>query len=141
MAYYVMLNFEDADPAAGPGLVQGVKGKHVVAGIGAIGAPAEATTKVYARRALAKSSFLNKKEVVYYPCQEILQRDKDHTLNNTEVANIRKDCKSAKTIAFIIHGSPTDTEQGFSTAGGAVCSCATRPVRSRRILIITGRYR
>lgn len=121
MPYYVMLNFEDADPTAGPGLATAIKGRNVP-NIGTIGGAAAGTTKIYHNRALAKSKWHNKKEVVYYPCQEILQRDIAKTLDRNDLANIRRDCESAKTIAFIIHGTPTDTDRGFSTAGGALCT-------------------
>ncbi|MDE3187954.1 MAG: hypothetical protein KGM96_10590 [Acidobacteriota bacterium] len=121
MAYYVMLNFEDADPNAAPGLVAGIKGKDVPKA-GTIGSAAAGTTKIYANRALGKSTFWKKKEVVYYPCQEILDRDIKGTLDRADLAKIRRDCQTAKTVGFVIHGTPSDTEHGFSTSGGIVCT-------------------
>lgn len=121
MAYYVMLNFEDPDANAGPGVATGIKGKNVQ-NIGTIGSAAAGTTKIYNNRALSKSSFWKKKEVVYYSCQEILQRDQNKNLDKADLARIRQDCQSAKTVSFIIHGTPTDTEHGFSTSGAALCT-------------------
>src|SRR5277367_329344 len=102
MPHYVMLNFEDADPNADPGLLTSVKGKNVPNFQG-IGAAAAGTAKIYHNRALAKSSFFKTKTAVYYSCQEILQRDMANTLVKTDLDNIRRDCRGAKTIAFIIH--------------------------------------
>jgi hypothetical protein len=111
--HYVMLNFEDTNPNAGPGKVKAVKGDRPAG----IGAAAEGTLKMYRRRATAK-----KKKVVYYSCQELIARDGNGTLSRDDVKQVRKDCESAHTIGIIIHGTPTDTDQGFSTAGGAVCT-------------------
>ena len=121
MPHYVMLNFEDADPNAGPGLVASVKGNNVP-NVQGIGAAAAGTAKIYQNRALAKSTFFKKKTAVYYPCQEILQRDMANTLDKADLANIRNDCRSAKTVAFIIHGKPSETEHGFATSGAQLCS-------------------
>jgi hypothetical protein len=116
-----MLNFEDADPNAAPGLLTSVKSKNVPNFQG-IGAAAAGTAKIYHNRALAKSSFFKTKTAVYYSCQEILQRDMANTLAKTDLDNIRRDCRGAKTIAFIIHGSPGETEHGFATTGAQLCS-------------------
>lgn len=121
MPRYVLLNFEDADPNAGPGPVTGIKGKHVPTYAGA-GAAAAGTAKVYQNRAIAKSSEHGRKRVVFYPCQEILQRNQAGQLAKTDLENIRKDCMSAKTIAFIIHGEPEETEHGFGTDGSQLCT-------------------
>jgi hypothetical protein len=121
MAHYVMLNFEDAAPNSTPGLVKGLTGKDVQKDK-SIGSAAAGTARIYQNRALAKSTTFNKKQVVYYPCQEILARDSAGTLDPSDVAKIRHDCETAKTIGFIIHGTPTDTEHGFSTAGVSLCT-------------------
>jgi hypothetical protein len=116
-----MLNFEDADPNAGPGLAGAIKGKNVP-GQPWMGSAAVGTTQIYNRRALAKSSKFKQKSVVYYSCQEMLQRDMAGTLAKGDLANIRADCSSAKTIAFILHGKPGETEHGFATSGAQLCS-------------------
>ncbi|HEX3435655.1 MAG TPA: hypothetical protein VHT24_02730 [Pseudacidobacterium sp.] len=121
MPHYVLLNFEDADPNAGPGKATAIKGKDVQ-NAQHIGGAAAGTANIYQNRALAKSSFFKKRQVVFYTCQEILQRNIAGTLAQTDLANIQKDCKSAKTIAFIIHGKPGETEHGFATTGEQLCS-------------------
>jgi hypothetical protein len=121
MAYYVMLNFEDADPSAAPGLATGTKAQHV-ASLGYVGSAAAGTARIYNNRAIAKSRFLNKKEVVYYGCQEIMKRDIANTLDRHDLDKIRQDCLDAKTIGIIIHGTPSDTDNGFATDGAAVCT-------------------
>jgi hypothetical protein len=121
MPHYVMLNFEDADPGAAPGLVTGVKGKNVLT-VAGIGSAAAGTARIYHNRALARSTWYKRKEAVYYGCQEILQRDQANTLAEGDLDNIRKDCRSAKTIAFIIHGQPGETEHGFATTSAPLCT-------------------
>lgn len=74
MPRYVMLNFEDAGATAVPGLAVGVKGKNVP-NVAGIGGAAVGTVKIYHNRALGRSTWYKRKQVVYYPCQEILQRD------------------------------------------------------------------
>jgi hypothetical protein len=116
MPYYVFLNFEDADPNPQNKVKGSKSGKPA-----GIGSSAEGTLKVYRNRADDKSSMFNNKHAVYYPCQELIAREIAGTLTHTEVANISKDCKEAKTIAVVIHGTPDDTDQGFSSGGGQVC--------------------
>lgn len=120
MAYYVILNFEDASAAPATGLVTGSTKSGDWKTLGA-GAAAEGTAMVYQRRATRDSKLFDKKKVVYYPCQELIERDASGTLGRDDVALIREDCRKAKTIAFVIHGQPSDTDQGFSTTGGALC--------------------
>ena len=121
MAYYVMLNFEDADPNAGTGAAARLKLKHLPTS-NAVGSAASGTARIYGNRALARSTVFKKRQVVFYPCQEILLRDENKTLDRTDVDNIRRDCEEAKTIGIIIHGAPSDTDHGFSTAGASVCT-------------------
>lgn len=114
MAYYVMLNFEDADPNAGTGAPNRFKLSKL--GTSGAGGAAAGTVQMYGRRALGRSTFFKKREVIYYPCQELIQEDKAGTLSRDEVAQIRKDIEEAKTVGVIIHGKPDETEHGFATA-------------------------
>jgi hypothetical protein len=117
MPYYVILNFEDADATSAAGAIQ----RQAAAKPPTFGAAAAGTLGVYNQRADRKSKWYKAREAVSYSCQELIARDKNGTLSRADVQQIRTDCLSAKTIAIIIHGQPTDTEHGFSTGGAAVC--------------------
>lgn len=123
MSYYVVLNFEDANPGYVAGKkVKGFKGSDPAHSGGA----AAGTLKVYHKRAEGLKSrdvrHFNKKKVVYFACQELLARDIAGTLNKKEINAIREECEKSKTIAFVIHGTPSDTEHGFSTDGRSLCT-------------------
>ncbi len=118
MAHYVILNFEDADPASSAGAIT----KSNLARPTGIGGAAEGTLRIYRNRASRKSKFLRKKEAVYYSCQELINRDATGNLSRDDVDQIRKDCSSAKTISIIIHGKPDDVDNGFSTSGQQVAT-------------------
>jgi len=119
MPHYVMLNFEDADSSAPTmGKIKRYKDSTPTS----VGGAADGTFKLYQRRAKKKSSFFKGKEIVYYSCQELIDRDRNHRLSRKDVSNIRSDCSKAKTIAIVIHGTPNDTEHGFATGGHTVCT-------------------
>jgi hypothetical protein len=128
MAYYVILNFEDRDPnfgGVGPNRIRienpGNKMKRSQALIdsGAAGDAARATTHVYANRVGFSGE---DREIVFYPCQEILAAEKNNTLSRTSLDAVRKDCEASKTIAVFIHGILADTEHGFATGGVEICT-------------------
>lgn len=129
MAYYVILNFEDPDPKFGgvapnriavenPGTK--MKRSQALKDSGAAGPAAQATTHIYANRV----GFSKKKDrdLVFYPCQEILSAQKNNTLSQVDLDAIQKDCAEAKTIAIFIHGDVIDTEHGFATGGVQICT-------------------
>jgi hypothetical protein len=114
MSYYTILNFEDANPTGGAGKIKG--GKDLVK-LGA-GAAAKGTAEIYGRR----EKQLGKAKMVFFPCQELIARDANGTLTKDDVKDIRKHIENSKTVVFILHGKPDDTDQGFSTTGGVVCT-------------------
>jgi hypothetical protein len=114
MKYYTILNFEDPNPGNSTGKIQG--GRNLQK-LGA-GASAGGTAEVYKKR----EAQFDKATMVFYPCQELIARDRTGTLSKDDVADIRKHIDKSKTVVFIIHGKPDDTDSGFSTSGGAVCT-------------------
>jgi hypothetical protein len=114
VSYYTILNFEDPNPTVTAGRVKGGKDP---AKFGA-GAAASGTAQVYAKR----EKQVGKAKMVFYPCQELIARDANGTLTKDDVKDIRKHIAASKTVVFILHGKPDDTDQGFSTTGGAVCT-------------------
>ena len=117
MPHYVILNFEDANPTSATGAVQ----REVGAKPATFGAAAAGTLGVYNKRAARDSKWYKSREAASYSCLELLARDKSGTLDRADVQQIRTDCASARTIAVVIHGQPTDTDHGFSTAGASLC--------------------
>src|SRR5689334_5941922 len=108
LAYYVILNFEDPDPNFGGGAPNRIlvenpgdtmqRSKALVAS-GAAGPAAQSTTHIYANRVGFGYTKPHKDhEIAFYPCQEILARDKNKTLSRTSLDIIRKDCEESKTI-------------------------------------------
>lgn len=114
MSYYTILNFEDASPGVTAGKVKGGKNP----GAFGAGAAAGGTAQIYAKREATHG----KAKMVFFPCQELIARDANGTLSKDDVKDIRKHIGQSKTVVFILHGKPDDTDQGFSTTGGAVCT-------------------
>lgn len=114
MSYYTILNFEDDYAANAAGKV---KGGTNLTKLGA-GAAAAGTAQVYARRA----KLTGKAKMIFFPCQELIARDAAGTLTKEEVKDVRKHIAKSRTVVFIVHGKPDDTDNGFATTGGAVCT-------------------
>jgi hypothetical protein len=60
--------------------------------------------------------------MIFFPCQELIARDAAGTLTKDNVKEVRKDIAKSRTVVFILHGKPDDTDNGFATTGGAVCT-------------------
>jgi len=114
MNYYTILNFEDSSPQVTTGKV---KGGRDPSKFGA-GAAAAGTAQVYAKREVTKG----RARMVFYPCQELIARDAAGTLSKDDVKDIRKHIEKSRTVVFVLHGKPDDTDEGFSTSGGSVCT-------------------
>lgn len=114
MKYYTILNFEDSNP----GLVTGkLKGGSNLTKLGA-GASATGTAQIYANREVS----YGKAKMVFYPCQELVAEDAAGTLTKDKLKDVRKHIEKSRTVVFVLHGTPDDTDQGFSTSGHAVCT-------------------
>lgn len=114
MSYYTILNFEDVNPGVTAGKVKGGKNPTAFSA----GASASGTARVYAKRETTHG----KAKMVFFPCQELIARDANHALSKDDVKEVRKHIEQSKTVVFLLHGRPDDTDQGFSTTGGAVCT-------------------
>lgn len=120
MSYYTILNFEDSDPHHVAGTVHGSTDPRDVGA----GAAAEGTALIYKRRAKAKSKIFDKKTMKFYACRELIDADRTGHLTMDQLNDIRTDVLKSKTVAFVIHGKPTDTDSGFATDGGQVATWA-----------------
>ena len=127
-----MLNFEDSDPnfdgkrpnrilLENPGTT--FKRSPTLAASGAAQGPAQGAAAVYANRiGFGSKSYHKGQEVSFYPCRELIDLDRKDQLSRKDMDEIRQDCQSAKTIGIIIHGGISDTEHGWATDKGQVCT-------------------
>ena len=114
MNYYTILNFEDSNPGAATGNVKGGRDPAKFCA----GAAAAGTAQIYAKREATKGHA----KMVFFPCQELIARDAGGMLSKDDVKDIRKHIEKSRTVVFVLHGKPDDTDEGFSTSGGSVCT-------------------